>query len=299
MDISDHRLCADVHIPGVSSDAASTPFELAGLSLDKRDSPTRIYGVAKDHSAFTFSHQSKCGPNRFVSFPLPLTPSSKPDINIDLNPVQAAFEKQHGTWPFAPVDSTQDQAGNSYIVFALGAPAIAKVTPQGVASIFSFEAPKEVIPNRPGYTGIASIADKLVAYGGPRVLTAFDLKSSTPSKPVPVNIKGPPIKWTHAEKINAVASQDGSGDRLVVTNAPYVYSFRSTDNWQTATYKQFYRDEFRNNSLTTVTDLVFGDEAKGTLQRCIYGAGAYFGKGKFQSRTNWPLYKISSKLLMD
>lgn len=125
-------LPTDAHIPGISSDEATTRYELAGLSLDKADKPTRLYGVAKDHSAFTFGpKQSVRGPNAFVAFDLPLSSSSKPVYNLDLHAVQGQIEKEQGTWPFAPVDSAQDEAGNSYIVFALGAPAIAKVGPDG------------------------------------------------------------------------------------------------------------------------------------------------------------------------
>lgn len=215
--------------------------------------------------------------------------------------MQAQIEEEHGTWPFAPVDSAQDAKGNSYIVFALGAPAVAKVAPDGKKaepfgewaqrgearhtsyspqfhpSRTAFEDPKDIIPNRPGYTGIAYVpsSNLLVAYGGPRLLTAFDLSSSTPSTPRAVEVKnGDSIKWRHAEKINLIPSLDGTGDRLVVTNAPDVISFRSTDGWKTASYKTVTRAELKNNSLTTVTQLEFDGQVG------LYGSGAYFGNGK-------------------
>lgn len=277
--------------------------------------------MAKDHSAFTFTHQSVRGPNKFIAFDLPLSADSKPLWQVDLNPIQSEFEGKCGRWPFAPVDSAQDLFGNSYIIFALGAPAIAKVTPKGQVSIFACEQPNEVIQHRPGYTGITFIpaADKLITFGGPRPLTAFDLSSATPAKPQPVKINGKPLpKWGHAEKINAITSLDGREDLLLATNAPYIYSFRSTDRWTTAEYRTFTRPELRNNSLTTVTELVFGD------RRHAYAAGAYFvswsgsgrgkslldcryltliaplliqGKGKFNTRTSWPLYKVDDYMI--
>ncbi|CAO1628115.1 unnamed protein product [Parajaminaea phylloscopi] len=284
----------DVNIPGVSSDEAKTPYELAGLSLDNPAHPKRLYGVAKDHGAFTFSHQSVRGPNRFIAFDLPITPSSKPVWQVDLNDVQASFEEKTGHWPFAPVDSAQDAQGQSYVIFALGAPYIAQVTPKGALSTFSTDTITEVIPRRVGYTGIAYLSkfDKLVTFGGPRLLTAFDLTSDDPNKPLPIRVKGPPLpKWSHAEKINVVRSLKGDEEFLVATNAPDVYSFRSTDRWQSVEYRKYTRPELRSNSMTTATDLVFGKE------RHVYAAGAYFGNGKFSKRTSWPLYKVADYLI--
>lgn len=73
----------------------------------------------------------------------------------------------------------------------------------------------------------------------------------------------------------------------MATNAPDIYS-NSTDRWQSVEYRTFTRLELPNNSMTTVTDVVFeGGE------RHAYAACDYFGNGKFNSRQSWSLYKIA------
>jgi hypothetical protein len=108
----------------------------------------------------------------------------------------------------------QDKDGNSYVVFALGAPAIAKIDPSGKSiEAWAIEAPKSSRLPRVGYTGISYDADsdRLIAYGGPRTLTMFDLSSKTPSTPIPVKIEGAlrVSAITAAEKINLVQCEFG------------------------------------------------------------------------------------------
>ncbi len=99
-------------------------------------------------------------------------------MSVSLNGVQNAFEQRTGTIPFGPVDSAQDSQDNSYVVFALGMPAIAKVSPDG-KTITPWFSEASNGSQRPGYTGVAFIPEDniLVAFGGPRPLTAFDLSS--------------------------------------------------------------------------------------------------------------------------
>ena len=92
----------------------------------------KLFAVAKNSAAFRFGPgQSKDGADSFHRFDLPVNANSKPAWSISLNGVQNQFQQQTGTIPFGPVDSAQDNQDNSYVVFALGIPAIAKVSPDG------------------------------------------------------------------------------------------------------------------------------------------------------------------------
>lgn len=209
---------AEIPIPHVSSPQPfGTPYQLAGLSLDRPNKPTRLYGVAKDRQAFVFKSSdptqsvSPDGANRFVAFDLPVNANSQPAWSVRLDRVQDRLAKKLGgkARPFGPVDSVQDKEGNSYVVFALGAPAIAKIDPTGKSiEAWAIEAPKSSRLPRVGYTGISYDAEsnRLIAYGGPRTLTMFDLSSKTPNTPIPVKIEGSlrVSAITAAEKINLV-----------------------------------------------------------------------------------------------
>lgn len=95
------------------------------------------------------------------------------------------------------------------------------------------------------------------------------------------------------------SATDDSGARLLATNAPYVYSFRSTSSsspWSTVSFKSYSRDKFNSNGLTTVCEANFRGE-NGTRERQIYGQGAYFGEGAYTTRTEWPMYKLPARLL--
>lgn len=214
---------SDISIPHVSSPQPfGTPYQLAGLSLNHPTKPTRLYGVAKDRQAFVFKSSdptqsvSPNGANRFVAFDLPVNANSQPAWSVRLDRVQDRLAKKLGgkARPFGPVDSVQDKDGNSYVVFALGAPAIAKIDPSGKSiEAWAIEAPKSSRLPRVGYTGISYDADsnRLIAYGGPRTLTMFDLSSKTPSTPIPVKIEGAlrVSAITAAEKINLVQCEFG------------------------------------------------------------------------------------------
>lgn len=92
---------------------------------------------------------------------------------------------------------------------------------------------------------------------------------------------------------------DDSGPRLLATNAPYVYSFRSTSTsspWSTVSFKSYSRNKFNSNGLTTVCEANFRG-ADGTRERQIYGQGAYFGEGAYTTRTEWPMYELPARLL--
>jgi len=73
---------------------------MAGLSLDSRVNAKRLYAVAKPSDAFRFDAVHDQGPCSFHAFDLPLSASSKPVWSVDMRPVQAAFEAQHGVRPY-------------------------------------------------------------------------------------------------------------------------------------------------------------------------------------------------------
>lgn len=282
----------NVLIPGVSS-SGNGAQQMAGVSLDQRTNAKNLYAVAKPADAFRFDgtvHDQ--GPCSFHSFALPLTPTSKPTWSVDLTPVQSAFQKQYGTRPYGNVASAQDSQGNSYVVFALGAPAIAKVSPDGkTVTPWFWEASNG--SQRPGYTGVTYIPESnaIVAFGGPRPLTIFRLDDATPTA-VAVTINGDFGSLSGTEKIKTIPGNDGKS-RLFGAKAPLVYSFSSTDNWTSASFKTFTRKGFSVNSLTTVFE--YGT----TAARGVYGAGAYFdtangGKG---GRKTFPAYRINQDLL--
>lgn len=78
---------------------------MAGVSLDSRDAPTKIYAVAKPSDAFRFDAVHDQGPCSFHMFNLPLTSTSKPAWSVDVKPVQAVFEKMYGVRPYGNGES--------------------------------------------------------------------------------------------------------------------------------------------------------------------------------------------------
>lgn len=277
----------NVKIEGVSS-GGDGDQQMSGLSLEKHNNSKRLYAVAKNSRAFNFGDQSKGGPSTFHAFELPLKEDSKPIWSVDINDVQGEFERKFGTRPFGIVDSAQDNDGNSYVIFALGAPAIAKFTHDGQVSAWAFE--KGNGGQRPGYTGVAfdPISNRLLTFGGPRPLTAFDVRSKDP-KPLPVNINGHFGKLDGTEKLVNVPV--GNKSVLVGARAPYAISFSSSDNWKSASIKKAKRDELANSGFTAVTDYYQGNE------QGIYGSSAYFGDGAHGGRTEWPLFQLDGDLL--
>ncbi|PWN53926.1 putative major allergen Mal f 1 precursor [Violaceomyces palustris] len=276
-------------VPGVSSSGYGDQ-QMAGLSIDKRTNANRLYAVAKDAGAFRFdSTQSKNGACSFHAFNLPVSASSKPAWSVYFDKVQRQFEAKFGTRPFGPVDSAQDSAGNSYVVFALGIPAIAKISPDG-KTVEAWYAETSNGSQRPGFTGVQYVpsSNKIVAYGGPRPLTSFDLNSPVATA-TPVKLNGDFGSLSGTEKLTMVPHN--GRPVLVGTKAPLVYAFTSQDNWLTASFKTATRSEFNSNDLTVVTEA----NLNGAQQ--IYGGGAYFANGARGGRTDYPLYRIPISLL--
>lgn len=280
----------NVRIDGVSS-SGNGDQQMAGLSLDSRTNPTKLYAVAKPSDAFRFDAVHDQGPCSFHMFNLPLTSSSKPAWSVNIKNVQADFEKKYGKRPYGNVASAQDSKGNSYVIFALGAPAIAKVSADGkkVEAWFQEESNGS---QRPGYTGVAYVpeVDGIVAFGGPRPLTLFRLSDAKPTAHV-VKINGDFGSLDGTEKIKAIPGRGNQPTRLLGAKAPLVYSFTSSDNWSSASFKTATRNEFKSNSLTSIVE--YGT----TKARGIYGTGAYFGEGAHGGRTSFPAYRIDKSLL--
>lgn len=145
---------------------------------------------------------------------------------------------------------------------------------------------------RPGYTGITYVpeSNSLVAFGGPRALTLFRLSDATPTART-VNINGNFGSLAGTEKIKTFPSTTGSGSRLLGAKAPYIYSFKSTDGWNSASFQRFTRNEFNSNTLTSIVEYTVG------TQRAAYGTGAYFNEGPKGGRTNFPAYKLTDNML--
>ena len=68
---------------------------------------------------------------------------------------------------------------------------------------------------------------------------------------IAVKINGDFGSLSGTEKIKAIPGNDGT-TRLLGAKAPQVYSFASSDNWTSASFKTFSRKGFEVNSLTTV-----------------------------------------------
>lgn len=99
--------------------------------------------------------------------------------------------------------------------------------------------------------------------------------------------------------LRLLSATDGTGARLMATNAPYVYSFKSTsasNPWSTVSYKQYTREEFKSNGLTVVCEANFKGES-GKRERQIYAQGAYFSEGAKSDRKEWPMYRLPESLL--
>ncbi|EST09254.1 Six-bladed beta-propeller, TolB-like protein [Kalmanozyma brasiliensis GHG001] len=270
-------------IPGVSS-SGDGDQQMAGLSINSAGD--KLFAVAKNSAAFRFgSGQRPEGAESFHRFNLPASSSSSPVWSVSLSGVKSAFRSRTGTLPFGPVASAQDNADNSYVVFALGMPAIARVSPDG-KTITPWYSEKSNGSQRPGYTGVAFIPEDnmLVAFGGPRPLTAFDLSSPNPTG-IPVRLTGANFGSTDgSEKIHTV--QIAGKSNLFAAKAPNTYRFQSSDRWRSATVRSATRDEFKTNSLTVVTEASFNGKTQ------VYGGGAYFGEGAKGGRTTFPLYRI-------
>lgn len=273
----------NVLIPGVSSDGNGDQ-QMAGLSMN--GAGDKLFAVAKNAAAFRFgAGQRKDGADSFHRFNLPVNAQSTPAWSVILNGVQNEFEQQRGSMPFGPVDSAQDAQDNSYVVFALGIPAIAKVSPDG-RTITPWFAEASNGSERPGYTGVAYIPEDnvVVAFGGPRPLTAFDLSQPTPTA-IPVRLTGENFGGLDGtEKLHGIRVNGKTN--LFGAKAPLAYRFESSDGWRSASVRSSTRDEFKSNSLTVVTEANFDG------QQQIYGGGAYFGEGANGGRTQFPLYRI-------
>lgn len=277
----------NVLIPGVSSDGNGDQ-QMAGLSIN--GAGDKLFAVAKNAAAFRFDGgQRPDGADSFHRFNLPVSASSAPAWSVSLNGVQTQFEQQTGTLPFGPVASAQDAKDNSYVVFALGIPAIAKVSPDG-RTITPWFSEASDGSQRPGYTGVAYVPEDnvLVAFGGPRPLTAFDLNAPTPTA-IPVQLTGDGFGSVDGtEKLHPV--RVGGRTNLFGAKAPNAYRFQSSDRWRTASVKASTRSEFGSNSLTVVTEANFGGQQE------VYGGGAYFGEGAHGGRSQFPLYRIYNLL---
>ncbi|TKY85590.1 hypothetical protein EX895_005752 [Sporisorium graminicola] len=274
-------------IPGVSSDGSGDQ-QMAGLSVN--GAGNKLFAVAKNSAAFRFdSGQRPDGTDSFHRFNLPVNANSAPAWSVGLNGVQTQFQQQTGTLPFGPVASAQDGQDNSYVVFALGMPAIAKVSANG-QSITPFFSEESNGSQRPGYTGVAYIPEDnvLVAFGGPRPLTAFDLNDPNPSG-IAVQLTGDNFGSVDgSEKLHPI--RVGGKTNLFGAKAPNAYRFQSNDRWRTASVKSSTRSEFGSNSLTVVTEANFNGQQE------VYGGGAYFGEGAHGGRTQFPLYRIYNLL---
>lgn len=216
-------------------------------------------------------------------FTLPFGDSDRRKLNGRFHPFQTPT-----------VASAQDTDGNSYVIFALGAPAIAKVSPDG-KTVEPWFQEKSNGSQRPGYTGVAFVPEVngIVAFGGPRPLTLFRLSNATP-KAETVKITGGSFgSLDGTEKIKAIPSRGtNKTTRLIAAKAPYVFSFKSTDNWASASFTRSTRSEFKSNSLTSIVEY-------GSLSsRGIYGTGAYFDEGNHGGRTTFPAYRINRDLLL-
>ncbi|KAJ1025940.1 hypothetical protein NDA16_002566 [Ustilago loliicola] len=272
-----------LNIPGATSNGNGDQ-QMAGLSFN--GAGNKLFAVAKNSAAFRFdAGQKKDGADSFHRFNLPAGPNATPVWSVSLNGVQRQFEQQRGSIPFGPVASAQDAQDNSYVAFALGIPAIAKVSPDG-RTITPWFAEASNGSQRPGYTGIAYIPEDnvLVAFGGPRPLTAFDLNSPNPTA-IPVRLTGENFGGlSGTEKLHPIRVNGKTN--LFGTRAPIAFRFESNDRWRSASVASSTRDEFSSNSLTVVTEANFDG------QQQIYGGGAYFGEGAHGGRTQFPLYRI-------
>lgn len=179
------------------------------------------------------------------------------------------------------------------MIFALGAPAIAKISADG-SSITPWFQEASNGSQRPGYTGITydEATNSLIAYGGPRALTLFKLDDATPTA-YPITINGNFGSLSGTEKIKnfpGLLAVKGA-PRLLATKAPYIYSFSSTDDWSSVSFKTYTRKEFQTDSLTSIVEYQVGNK------RGVYGTGAYFSEGAHGGRKSTPAYKIDKSLL--
>jgi len=278
----------NVHIDGASS-GGDGEQQMSGLSLLTHDNSKRLYAVMKNANSFNFADQSDHGPSSFHSFELPLSENSKPVWSVNFEHVQNEFEKKAGKRPFGVVQSAQDRDGNSYVAFALGMPAIARVSADGkTVSTFAWESGNG--GQRPGYSGITfdPHSNKLIAFGGPRALTAFDV-SKPYAWPEPVKINGDFGSLSGTEKIITVPVNNESV--LVGARAPYAISFRSWDNWKSANIKKTKRSELKNSGFTAVADYYQGSE------QGLYAVSAFFDNGAHGGRSDYPLYKLDNSIL--
>ena len=279
----------NVRIDGVSS-SGDGDQQMSGLSLLTHDNAKRLFAVAKNSHSFDFGNQKNDGPSSFHCFKLPLSQDSKPEWSVDLRGVQDEFVRQTGTRPFGVVQSAQDRDGNSYIAFALGMPAVAKISPDG-KNVEAWAHEKGNGGQRPGYTGITfdPHSNRILAFGGPRPLTVFNLNSRKPNTPKAVNINGHFGKLDGTEKIVTIPVDNKSV--LVGARAPDALSFSSDDDWKSASIKKTKREELRDSGFTAVTDYYSGNE------QGIYGVSAFFQNGAHGGRTDWPMYKLDSDIL--
>ncbi|KAL4401332.1 hypothetical protein ACI68E_000969 [Malassezia pachydermatis] len=278
----------NVAIDGASS-SGDGDQQMSGLSLLTHDNSKRLFAVMKNSRSFNFADQSSHGPSSFHAFSLPLKENSKPIWSVDLKNVQDQFEQQAGTRPFGVVQSAQDRDGNSYIAFELGMPAIAKVSADG-KTVTPWFHEKGNGGQRPGYSGITfdPIANRIIAFGGPRVLTAFDPTSNSP-RAKNVKINGNFGSLTGSEKIVTIPVNGKSV--LVGARAPNAVAFHSDDNWKSASIKSTHRNELKNSGFTAVTDYYSGNE------QGIYAVSAFFDNGAHGGRSDFPLYKLDSSIL--
>ena len=277
----------NVHVPGVSSNGNGEQ-QMAGVSISSYNNANRFFCVAKNKNDFNFGNQ-KPGPSSFHAFELPLKESSKPIFQVYFEDVQKQFKQQTGTRPFGPVDVTQDHDGNSYVAFALGIPAIAKISPDG-KQVTAWASEKSNGSQRPGYTGLQfdPRSNRILALGGPRPLTVFDVTQKNP-KPQPVQINGNFGTTDGTEKLTYVPVNGKSV--MVAARAPYAIAFHSDDNWKSAWIKKTKNDQLKNIGFTAVVEYDVG------RQKGLYASSAYFSEGANGDRSNFPLIGMDASIL--
>ncbi|KAF3906456.1 hypothetical protein ABW20_dc0105901 [Dactylellina cionopaga] len=214
--------------PGVSFDP---DFHIGGVDYDSGKKV--VYFGADAGNPFNTNGANLTGPNRLIRY----NPQTQTVIyDIDMAPFQAAVKLRNGNKLVSGFqDMAEDTSGNTYFIATFGN-AIAKVTPNGVFSVYYAQNP--VDPSIAGYSGIFSVFNRLViADNSIASFVTFDTNAWGPARPHVVAPTCQPAGYLFScDGFYAPPKYYGTVALCSNNALQGIAVYKTYDNWNTAKY---------------------------------------------------------------